>query len=111
MDLVGSESYPPLEYYDCFACCFCFTPNSKSVIISDSFACSWDTFPLTRLPNHARIGKFVPSHIVSCHDIQLTSLVGLLSLEGKKGTVELRQWESWELERVDRVRMWSVCTV
>lgn len=35
-------------------------------VVSKSFACSADPFPLSRLNHPALIWKYIPSHIVTC---------------------------------------------
>ena len=50
--------------YGYLACSFlCWFHKNENSGISDVFACSWDTFPPTRLPCLALIGRFVSSLI------------------------------------------------
>ena len=42
------------------ACCFCGTPNNGSIFISDSFACSSESFPPIELPCPASIQGLLP---------------------------------------------------
>lgn len=46
--------------------CFCGTPNCGSSYVSDSYACSWDSFPLVGLPCPASVGEFLPCLTVFC---------------------------------------------
>lgn len=47
------------------AFCSCETQSSGSMWISNSFACSWDSFPPIGLPCPALIGRLLPCLIIS----------------------------------------------
>ena len=62
---------PPCSCCGCFAWSFCWTTNSDSRGVSDSFTCFWDPFPPTGLPRpaideHSLYPTFLPAWVVIC---------------------------------------------
>lgn len=74
------------------ACCFSESPSSERQCISDSSACSWDSFPPFGLSCPASVWVFWGRLIVFFCHVWLLPLGGLLcSEEEMEGSVDLRR--------------------
>lgn len=84
-----------------FVWCFCWTPKSRSCCVSDSFACSKDSFSPTGLPCSALVWGDLSYLIVSCVIVLNCCLLEACSFlkvneeGGSQGEVEWRRgvWE------------------
>lgn len=88
----------PLQMLWVLAWCFGKSPDSASGGVSDSFACSWNLFPITSFPLPALRWGFIPRGFVYCSAVFICCPWKPWSLLGSRG------WKRGGMEELGGVK-------